>query len=148
MSKLAEFLSGDRLDDVALFVSHDYLDDQGKIANLGDPVDDGVVLVVEGDKGRQAFSAGTGLDAMQFAKGAMQNDGRVDADLGGGVCPDAGDDEGHEVEFVLAFSEAQNEEVGGVYADGDVIHAYAHCTCGTSFSDRWVVGERDVPGEA
>jgi hypothetical protein len=31
--------------------------------------------------------------------------------------------------------------VGGLYAEGAVVHAYAHCECGTSYSDRWVVDE-------
>jgi hypothetical protein len=144
MSKLDEFLAGERHDDVALFLTHDYLDEQGKIAKMGEAVDDGVVLVVPGDDGRRAFAAGTGMDAMEFAQAAMDADGRIDPDLGGGECPDADadSDEDHRVQFVFAFAEAQNEEVGGLYAEGDVIHAYAHCECGTNYSDRWVVGER------
>jgi hypothetical protein len=31
--------------------------------------------------------------------------------------------------------------VGGVYAEGDVVHAYAQCACGTAYSDRWVVDD-------
>ncbi len=147
MSKLAEFLAGDRPDDVALFLTHEYMDDQGKIADMGEDVENGVVLVVPGDKGRQAFSAGTGMDAMQFARGAMETESDIDPDLGGGECPDSGDGESHAVQFVFAFAEAQNQEVGGLYAEGDVVHAYAHCECGTNFSDRWVAGERERPGE-
>jgi len=135
MSKLDEFLAGDRLDDVALFLTHEYLDSEGKLANYGEEVDDGVVLVVEGEQGRRMFASGTGMDAMQFAKQAMAVDGHIDRDLGGGDAPDGGD-----VQFVFAFAEAKNEEVGGLYADGDVIHAYAYSSDGTAFSDRWVVG--------
>ena len=32
------------------------------------------------------------------------------------------------------------EAVGDIYAEGDVIHAYAACECGTTYSDKWVVG--------
>lgn len=135
MSKLDEFLAGDRLDDVALFLTHEYLDSEGKLANYGEEVDDGVVLVVEGEQGRRMFASGTGMDAMEFAKQAMDVEGRIDRDLGGGDPPDGGD-----VQFVFAFAEAENEEVGGLYADGDVIHAYAYSSDGTAFSDRWVVG--------
>jgi hypothetical protein len=135
MSKLDEFLAGDRLDDVALFLTHEYLDSEGKLANYGEEVDDGVVLVVEGETGRRMFASGTGMDAMQFAKQAMEVEGHIDRDLGGGDAPDGGD-----VQFVFAFAEAKNEEVGGLYADGDVIHAYAYSSDGTAFSDRWVVG--------
>ena len=148
MSKLEEFLGGERPDDVAIFLTDDYLDEQGKIANMGEAVEDGVVLVVAGEKGRRAFAAGTGMDAMEFAQSATGEDGRVDADLGGGECPEVtggGDSEtaeDHRVQFVFAFAEEQNEAVGGLYAEGDVIHAYAHCDCGVNYSDRWIVGER------
>ncbi|MFB6126096.1 MAG: DUF5807 family protein [Halolamina sp.] len=150
MSKLAEFLAGERLDDVALFLTHDYLDDQGKIANFGESVDGGVVLVVDGDEGRQMFASGTGMDAMGFARQAMDRRGTVDPDLGGGDCPAADDDENqdddsHSVRFVFAFAEAQNEDVGGIYEDGNVIHAYAQCECGAAYAHKWVVGGRDVP---
>lgn len=134
MSKLEEFLAGERLDDVALFLTRDYLDSEGKIANYGEEVDGGVVLVVDGEKGRQLFGAGTGMDVMEFAQTATANEGRIDRDLTGGDPPDGGD-----VAFVFAFAEAQNEEVGDIYAEGDVIHAYASSTEGNAFSDRWVV---------
>jgi hypothetical protein len=133
--ELDAFLAGDRPDHVAIFLTDDSLDDDGTIADYGRAVEGGVVLVVPGEKGRQLFSAGTGMDAMAFAKEAMGTDGDIDRDLTGGSCPDCGAD----VAFVLAFAEAQNEEVGGIYAEGDVIHAYAACPDGTAFSDRWVV---------
>jgi len=145
MSNLTEFLRGERLDDVAIFLTEEYLTDQGKMPKVGDRVDNGYVLVVDGDEGRRAFQAGTGMDAMDFAGRAMDTDGEIDADLGGGVCPDRQPDENHQADFVFAFAEAQNEGVGGIYEEGDVIHAYAHCTCGVSYSDRWVVGDREVP---
>ncbi|WP_101294019.1 DUF5807 family protein [Halegenticoccus soli] len=142
MSKLREFLAGDRPDDVALFLTHEYLDEQGKIANYGEDVENGVVLVVPGDEGRQMFAAGTGTDAMRFAQGAMGTEGEIDPDLGGGECPEAEPGENHSVKFVFAFAEERNEEIGGIYAEGDVIHAYAQCECGTAYSDRWIAGER------
>ncbi|WP_224267803.1 DUF5807 family protein [Haloprofundus salinisoli] len=144
MSDRLEFFAGERLDDVALFLTDDYLDEQGKIANYGETVDGGVVLVEPGDKGRQLFAAGTGMKAMEFAQSAMGNEGVIADDLSGGECPaaegeaESGADD-HRVKFVFAFAEAKNEEVGGIYAEGDVIHAYAQCECGQSYSDRWVV---------
>ncbi|WP_129112595.1 DUF5807 family protein [Halegenticoccus tardaugens] len=142
MSKLEAFLAGDRPDDVALFLTHDYLDEQGKIANYGEDVPGGVVLVVPGDEGRRMFAAGTGTDAMRFAGGAMGTEGEIDPDLDGGACPDAEPGEDHSARFVFAFAEERNEEVGGIYAEGDVIHAYAQCECGVAYSDRWVAGAR------
>lgn len=142
MSKLEEFLAGERLDDVALFLTHDYMDEAGRIANVGEDVENGVVLVVPGDDGRQMFAAGTGMDAMQFAKNAMGQEGTIDPNLAGGDCPE-GDSDEHQVKFVFAFAEEENPGVGGIYADGDVIHAYAQCECGQSYSHKWVVGTRD-----
>jgi hypothetical protein len=136
---LSEFLAGDRPDEVALFLTDDELDDDGVLAERGAPADGGVVLVMPGDRGRSAFAAGTGMDAMTFAQEAMETEGRIDRTLDGGACPDA-DGGDHALRFVLAFAEEQNESVGGIYAEGDVIHAYARCACGASYSDRWVVG--------
>jgi hypothetical protein len=159
MSQLEEFLAGERHEDVALFLTDAYLDSEGKLPKMGEAVDSGYVLVVDGDDGRRAFSAGTGMDAMEFARGAMETRGHISRDLDGGECPAAtesadttsGDEaepgnDDHEVEFIFAFSEAQNEEVGGLYADGDVVHAYAHCACGVSYSDKWVVGSETETG--
>jgi len=147
MDRLASFLAGDRLDDVAIYVHDQYLGDDHALTEAGIAVDDGVVLVVPGDKGRSAFEGATGLDPMQFSKMAMDRDGEIDPELAGGDCPDAGGDgedgDDHFVEFIFAFAEAQNEAVGGLYAEGDVLHAYAHCACGTNYSQKWVVGTRE-----
>ncbi len=145
MSKLDEFLAGDRLDDVVFYVSDDYLDDDSRLREVGTETDGGVRLILDGETGRSAFQAGTGMDAMEFAKEAMGTEGTISRSLDGGECPfaDADDsDEEHRVRFVFAFAEAQNEDVGGLYAEGDVVHAYAHCTCGGSYSHKWIVGER------
>ena len=157
MSKLSEFLDGERLDDVVLYLAERQLDEAGKLAEAGEQRENGVVLVVDGEQGRRMFSAGTGMDAMEFAKEAMGNEGHIDRDLAGGHCPDddsedqsAADSQTesdevdeHEVSFIFAFAEAENQEVGGMYADGDVIHAYARCSCGTAYSQKWVVGSRE-----
>ena len=148
MSKLDAFLAGKRLDDVAIFVSDAHLAGSDRLTELGESVDGGVVIVVPGEKGRQAFSAGTGMDAMAFAKEAMGTEGTIAPRLDAGVCPAADGTEGteadHEPEFVFAFAEEKNEEVGGLYAEGDVIHAYARCSCGESYSHKWVVGDREA----
>jgi hypothetical protein len=136
MSKLAEFLAGERLDHVALFLAEEHLDEEGRLAEYGEPVDGGVVVVVPGEEGRRLFSAGTGMDAMEFSRRAMETEGHVERDLSGGEAPD-----GSAATFVFAFAEARNEEVGGLYAEGDVVHAYAGTSEGAAFSDRWVVGE-------
>ncbi|SFC71530.1 hypothetical protein SAMN05444422_11627 [Halobiforma haloterrestris] len=142
-----EFLAGDRPDDVALFLADSYVSDD-RLAEFGEDVDGGVLIVVDGERGRSAFQAATGTGAMQFAKSAMEHEGIVDADLAGGTCPETpGDDAGdHEVQFVFAFTEEQNEDVGGIYAEGDVVHAYAQCSCGVAYSDRWNPGDAGDPG--
>jgi hypothetical protein len=138
MGKLEEFLAGERLDDVAIFLPDDQLDAEGRLAALGEPVEGGVALVVDGERGRRVFNAGTGLELMEFARAAMGEEARIDRDLTGAETPDGGD-----VEFVFAFAEAENEEVGDIYAEGDVVHAYAKSSGGAAFSDRWVIGRED-----
>ncbi|RQG94428.1 DUF5807 family protein [Natrarchaeobius chitinivorans] len=132
------FLAGERPDDVALFLADSYVSDE-RLERFGNPVDGGVLIVVDGDRGRSAFEAATGTGAMEFAKSAMSLEGIVDPDLAGGSCPDASDGDDHEPQFIFAFAEEENEGVGGIYAEGDVIHAYAKCRCGTAYSDRWNV---------
>lgn len=137
-SKREQFLAGERPDDVAIYLAEGVVDDPDALAEYGERLDEGVLLVVPGEAGRNAFSRATGKDAMAFAKEAMGEDGEIDADLTGGSCPVSDD----EIRIVFAFAEERNEEVGGIYAEGAVIHAYAQCACGTAFSQRWVAGER------
>ncbi|WP_254861898.1 DUF5807 family protein [Halovivax gelatinilyticus] len=134
------FLAGERPDDVAIYLAADAVDDLGRLESYGERVDDGIVIVVDGERGRNAFRAATGVDAMAFAKEAMATQGSIDAKLTGGTCPEADGD--HEVRFVFAFAEEQNEDVGGLYGEGDVVHAYARCDCDLAYSDKWVVGDR------
>ena len=145
MERLEGFLAGERLDDVAIYINDSLLGDDHALGDVGQTVDSGIILVLDGENGRNAFQQATGVGAMQFAKEAMDRDGEVHTDLAGGVCPEADgeNDPAHTIEFILSFAEAQNEEVGGLYADGDVIHAYAHCSCGVSFSHKWLAGSRE-----
>ncbi|MFC6863575.1 DUF5807 family protein [Halomicroarcula sp. GCM10025817] len=141
MSKHSEFLAGDRPDDVLFFLHEDAVSNPGALAGHAESVDDGLVLVLPGDDGRSAFQSATGIDPMRLAQQAMQTDGVVHDDLTGANCPVADEepDADHTTRFVFAFAEAQNEEVGGLYAEGDVVHAYAVCACGERYSDKWVV---------
>jgi len=143
MEKLAEFLAGDRLEDVAIYINDSQLGDDHNLGSAGGVVENGIVLVIPGDKGRAAFQKATGIGAMEFAKEAMGRDGEIKSTIAGGVCPDDSGEDDHTIEFVLSFAEAQNEEVGGMYEEGDVIHAYAHCSCGVNFSHKWLAGSRE-----
>ena len=140
MDDLTAFLAGDRLDDVAIYVADSFFDGDHPLSTAGIAVDGGVVVVVPGETGREAFADSTGLDPMAFAKQAMDRTGEIDDRLAGGACPDAEEPatDDHHTEFIFAFAEAENQEVGGLYAEGDVIHAYAHCACGTDFSQKWL----------
>lgn len=147
MSDRAAFLAGDRPDDVLIYVAESAVSGIEALADRGERVDDGVVLVVEGERGRRAFERATGLDPMAFARDAMGTEGTVDPGCTGGTCPVAGDPtaadpETHDATFVFAFAEEHNDEVGGLYAEGDVIHAYVACSCGETYADKWVAGER------
>lgn len=135
-----QFLSGDRPDDVAFFLSESFVDDPETLADHGELVDGGVVLVVDGETGRDAFRSAAGVDPMAFSREAMETESHVARDLTDGDCPDGAGEDHHPL-FVFAFAEEQNEEAGGPYAEGDVVHAYARCACGASYSDRWVAGE-------
>ncbi|MFB6299687.1 MAG: DUF5807 family protein [Halobacteriales archaeon] len=136
-SDLAAFLAGERSDEVAFFLSEDVVSDPDSLGEYA--VDGGVLLVVDGERGRRLFGDLTGADAMGFAQTAMGRTGSIDDDLTGGACPDGPGDE-HRVRIVFAFAEEQNDEVDGIYSEGDVIHAYAQCACGAAYSDRWLVG--------
>lgn len=135
------FLEGERPEDILVYLHEEGVGSMDDLLDIGTRVDDGVVLVLPGDEGKAAFESATGLDAMDFAGMAMQTDGVVHDDCTGGECPEAADDPGgdHHAKFVFAFTEEQNEGVGGIYAEGDVIHGYAACACGTTYSEKWVV---------
>lgn len=135
-----EFLAGDRPHHVAAYFHGDVLSDAETLAEerYATAVDGGVRIVVPGEAGRAAFESATGIDPMDFAGDAMGADGPIDPSLAAGNCPGDGDD--HEVRIAFAFAEEQNASAGGLYAEGDVIHAYAQCACGAAYSDKWVAG--------
>ncbi|PSQ33260.1 hypothetical protein BRD09_01470 [Halobacteriales archaeon SW_10_68_16] len=140
----AAFLAGDRPDDVLVYLSAEAVSDPAALEAHGERVDGGLVLVLSGERARGVFQRAAGIDPMAFAREAMDTAGEIRRDCTGGVCPASDSDGGsdHTARFVFAFAEAQNEDVGGLYAEGDVIHAYVACTCGERYSDKWVAGER------
>jgi len=142
MSSLAEFLAGERPDDVAFYVADDAVDDPDRLAEAGERVDGDTVVVVDGERGRSAFGAAVGVDPFEFAQEASATEGSVDRALAGGACP-VGDGPDHAARFVFAFVQAETPDAGGRYAEGDVVHAYVRCGCGESYADRWVAGARD-----
>jgi hypothetical protein len=136
-----KFLDGERPEDVLVFLGEAAVSGIDSLADHGERVENGLVLVLPGERGRGVFRRATGVDAMSFAGTASDREGAVDPGMIAGDCPDGGDG-GHGLQFLLGFAEEQNVEAGGRYAEGDVLHAYAACDCGTAYSDRWVVGER------
>jgi hypothetical protein len=140
MSSLEEFLAGERPDDVAFFVADAAVDDADPLADAGDRVDGGTAFVVDGERGRAAFDAAVGVDPFEFAQGASGTESHVDRSLSAGDCPE-GDGDDHAVRFAFAFVQSETPDAGGRYAEGDVVHAYARCACGASYSDRWVAGD-------
>lgn len=141
-----EFLAGKRPDDVLIFFAAHALSDPEVLAEHGELREEGVVMVLPGEQGRAMYEKATGVDPMTFAQRAMGTDGDIGGDLFSATCPrkwDEESDDDHQIRNIFAFAEEQNEEVGGLYAEGDVIHAYAHCTCDAAYSDRWVAGDRE-----
>ena len=134
------FLSGERPDDILIYLHEEGVGSIDELAEIGVRVDDGVVLVLPGEEGQAAFQRATGLDAMDFAGTAMDTDGDIEADCTGGTCPDSEESGEHYAKFVFAFVEERNEAVGGIYAEGDVRHGYAACACGTTYSEKSVLG--------
>lgn len=143
MSKYEAFLAGERHEDIAVFIHADAATDLDALADHGTDVDDGMVIVVPGDRGRSVFQSVAGLDPMGLASEARGTEGDVDRDLAGGDCPAAAErsDEAHHARFVFAFSEAQNEDVDGIYTEGDVVHAYVQCACGETYADKWLIDD-------
>ena len=142
-----EFLAGERPSDVHVYLHEDAVSDIEALIGHGERVDDGVVLVLDGEQARGVFQRATGIDPMGFARRAMDTDGAVDRDCTGGTCPagDGGSGGEHRVRFVFAFAEKQNEEAGGLYAEGPVIHGYVSCACGESYSEKWTIRNADGP---
>lgn len=144
-SQRQEFLSGERPEDVLIFLREDEISNLDSLADHSERVSDGIVIILDGEQGRSVFERMIGIEVMSFAGAAMDTEGTVSDSCTDGECPSKHPDEpdtDHQVRFLFAFAEEQNEEVGGRYANGDVIHAYAACTCGTTYSDRWVVEEQ------
>lgn len=170
MSDLAAFLAGRRPDHVAIVLADELLDEPEALEDYAEPVGNGLALVVPGFRGRSVFRRATGGDPMAFARDASDRESAIARDLSGGDCPEAAgpdgdrdadvaatDDHeaatddaaegvadgrsGHYPTVVFSFAEPRNEAMGGLYAEGDVVHAYAQCACGTRYADRWVAGE-------
>jgi hypothetical protein len=139
-TKREAFLAGDRPSDVAFFLHESAVSGIDALAEKGERTDDGVVLVVPGEAGRSAFESATGIDPMGFAQDAMGTESEVDRTLTGGTCPDE-DGDSHETRLLFAFAEEQNDDVDGLYSEGDVIHAYVACECGQRYSEKWLAGE-------
>jgi len=133
------FLAGQRPDDIHIYLHDESVSDPDALADYGDHVEDGIVLVLDGAQARTVFQRATGIDPMGLAREAMDTEGAVARDCADATCPVGGHSEEHHPRFIFAFAEAQNEDAGGLYAQGPVIHAYVACTCGERYSDRWVV---------
>lgn len=137
MTDLTTFLAGRAPDYVAIVLADAVVDEPEVLTEHAEPIDGGLALVLGGSTGRTAFQRATGQDPMAFARAASDRDGGVHRDLSGGDCPDAGP-EPHAPHIVFSFVEAQNQAVGGLYAEGPVVHAYVQCECGSRYADKWV----------
>ncbi|SDJ18553.1 hypothetical protein SAMN05216226_10127 [Halovenus aranensis] len=135
----AEFIAGQRPEDVHIYIDADAVSNIDALTEHGERTEDGIVLVMDGEQARGVFQSATGIDPMALAQEAMDTDGSVTADCTDGTCPA---DDSHTAKFIFSFAEAQNDDVGGLYAEGDVIHAYAACECGERYSDKWVADDR------
>jgi hypothetical protein len=138
MTAHGEFVAADRPDDVLVYLDEAVIGNPAALADVGERVDGGVVLVVPGDQGRGALQSAVGVDPLELAQDAAGTGGDIIRDCTAATCPDDDGTGAHALRFCFAFAEAENSEAGGLYAEGDVIHAYAQCACGERYSDRWV----------
>lgn len=149
----AAFLAGERPEEVLVYLAESGVSDVETLAERGEDVPGGVLFVLDGDRGRRVAERAIGTDPMELASAAMDSTGEIDLERFVGTCPAAENPaptarsgptptdvggEDHALRYVFAFAEERNAEVGGIYAEGDVIHAYAVCECGAAYSDRWV----------
>lgn len=140
MTSREEFLAGERPDDIAFFLHRSAISNDESLPDSAETVENGVVVVRPGETGQRIVESLVGIDPMKLAQQAMDTQGRIDHTLAGGTCPDSDEDGEHTTKFVFAFVEGQNEDVGGLYAQGDVVHAYGKCSCGVAYSEKWVAG--------
>ncbi len=142
MTKHTEFLAGERPEDVLFFLHEDAVSNPGALAEYADEVEDGHVLVLPGDDGRSAFQSATGIDDGTGSAGdgnrgrhRRRPDRRGLSDRRGGA--------GERPHDPIRLRLRRGTERGRrrLYAEGDVVHAYAVCACGERYSDKWVVGE-------
>lgn len=138
MTDLETFLAGQAPDHVAIVLSERSLTSPEALDGYAEPVDGGRAIVVPGETGRSVFQRAAGQDPMAFAQEASEREGRVARDLSDADCPEA-DAAGHGSRLIFAFAEAANEDAGGLYAEGPVVHAYVECECGTRYADKWAV---------
>jgi len=138
MSERESFLAGERPSDIHIFLHDESISNAAALEDYGERVEDGVVLLMDGDQARGIFQQATGIDPMALAQEAMKRDGSVSNECTEATCPEG---EEHPPKFIFSFAEEQSEEVGGIYADGPVIHAYVACECGARYSDKWVLDE-------
>ena len=145
------FLAGESPEEVLVYLAESGVSNIEALADRGEEVQSGVVLVLDAEHGRRVAERAIGTDPMDLASAAMDTEGEIDLEAPRGACPathdGAGsgsgehlgaDGEDHTLRYAFAFAEERNAEVGGIYAEGDVIHAYGVCDCGTAYSDRWV----------
>lgn len=135
------FLAGRRPDAVQIYLDEETLSNPDALAAHGEFIAGGIVLLLDGEQARGIFQEATGIDPMALAQDAMGTEGAVARDGADATCPAAGA-ESHHPRLIFAFAEEQNESVGGLYAEGPVIHAYVACACGERYSDRWVADEQ------
>ena len=137
MTNREAFLNGERPDDVHVYLHEETVSNPDALSAHSERVGDGFVLLLDGDSARTVFQRATGIDPMGLAQDAMGTEGEVTPDCTDGVCP-RGRGPSHYPRLIFAFAEAQNEQAGGLYAMGPVIHAYVACACGERYSDKWV----------
>jgi hypothetical protein len=140
MQSLGQFVAGNRPEHVMLFQR----DGTGPLSDnaqeLGHEVADGTVIVAPAVMAQEIVSEVLSPSPTEFTDRAREREGEIESFLTAGTCPDAGEDDGkHLLEQLFAFVQPEDQSLGEMYAKGDVMHAYAQCSCQAHYSDKWVI---------
>lgn len=140
MQSFGRFIAGEKPKHILLYhgIGAGKLPDQA--AKLAHDIEDGHVMVLPAAMAQEIADKVLIPDLSTFSERSRERGGAIESFLTAGTCPEAMDNgKGHTLEQIFAFVQPKDELLGGIYAKGDVMHAYALCSCQTYYSDRWVV---------
>ncbi|WP_254280489.1 DUF5807 family protein [Haloarcula marina] len=144
MQSHEQFIAGNRPGHIMLFQHENATslpDDASKVAKNAA---EGKMIIQPAVMARDLIDKVLVPNISQFTELSQKRQGNIEPYLTSGDCPEANSnhDEDHIIEQLFAFVQPKHNSLGGIYADGDVMHAYARCSCQVHYSDRWVIASK------